>query len=155
MFTENFVNLLQKNDMTAYAVAKGTGISQGTMGEYRSGKKKPSIENLVKIADFLNVSTDFLLGREQKSENNSAPDDEVRSAISADETKTAIASVKMLVTSDGLVKTVMYQDQAEAVRDLIAMLEPNELSEVELFAEFLISKRHKKEFVIDPDFVNA
>lgn len=63
MFTDNFVQMLQKQGLTAYAVAKGTGISQGTMGEYRSGKKKPSIENLVKIADFLGVSVDFLLGR--------------------------------------------------------------------------------------------
>lgn len=94
MFTENFVHLLQKNNMTAYAVAKGTGISQGTMGEYRSGKKKPSIENLVKIADFLNVSTDFLLGRNQNIQNNSAPDDEVRSAI--------VSKVKQLSDSQAL-----------------------------------------------------
>lgn len=55
------------------------------MNEYYSGKKKPSIENLVKIADFLNVSVDFLLGRTEnpevnRSEIEKAPD-VIRSTI--------------------------------------------------------------------------
>lgn len=81
MFTDEFGTLLQNRKIKPFHVSKGTGISSGTMNDYATGKKKPSIENLVKIADFLNVSTDFLLGRDQNSENNSAPDDEVRSAI--------------------------------------------------------------------------
>jgi len=33
------------------------------MGHYKRGSKTPTAENLVKIADYLDVSTDYLLGR--------------------------------------------------------------------------------------------
>lgn len=66
MFTEIFVDLLQKNDVTAYQVAKNTGISQGLMGEYKKGIKLPTIQNLIKIADYFNISIDYLLGRTEQ-----------------------------------------------------------------------------------------
>lgn len=68
MFTEKFVEILQKNGVTAYRVAKGTGISQGLMNEYKNGVKIPTIENLTKIADYLNCSVDYLLGRTDNPE---------------------------------------------------------------------------------------
>ena len=52
-------------------VAKMTGISQGTMNEYKNGKKLPTIPNLLKIADFLDVSVDYLLGRTDNPNINS------------------------------------------------------------------------------------
>ncbi len=70
MFTERFVKLLQNNGVTAYKIAKDTGISQGLMGEYKKGIKLPTIQNLVKIADYLNCSVDYLLGRTDKPEVN-------------------------------------------------------------------------------------
>lgn len=70
MFTKRFVDILQINNVTAYKVAKGTGISQGLMNEYKNGVKLPTIQNLAKIADYLNVSVDYLLGRTDKPEVN-------------------------------------------------------------------------------------
>lgn len=63
MFKENFVQILQARKLTAYKVSKATGISQGRMNEYKSGKAMPTVENLLKIADYLKCSVDFLLGR--------------------------------------------------------------------------------------------
>ena len=63
MFTEIFIEILQKNNITPYQVAKNTGISQGLMGEYKKGIKLPTIPNLIKIADYLDCSVDYLLGR--------------------------------------------------------------------------------------------
>lgn len=40
-----------------------TGISFNTYQNYESGKRVPSTEFLVKIADFYGVSVDYLLGR--------------------------------------------------------------------------------------------
>lgn len=70
MFSLIFSKYLQDNDITAYQVAKGTGISQGTMNEYKNGKKVPNIDNLVKIANYLKVSTDYLLGINDSSPQN-------------------------------------------------------------------------------------
>jgi len=70
MFTKLFGELLQKKQLTTYRIAKDTGISQGLMNEYKNGIKRPTIDNLVKIADYLNVSTDYLLGRTENPEIN-------------------------------------------------------------------------------------
>lgn len=63
MFTNIFIDLLQKKGITAYRIAKETGISQGLMNEYKSGKKQPTLQNITKIANYLDCSVDYLLGR--------------------------------------------------------------------------------------------
>ena len=63
MFTDIFVDFIQKNNITAYRIAKETGISQGLMNEYKNGKKQPTLQNITKIADYLGCSIDYLLGR--------------------------------------------------------------------------------------------
>ena len=63
MFSEKFNEILTNKRISAYKVAKETGISQGVMNEYKNGKKMPEVKNLIKIADYLNCSTDYLLGR--------------------------------------------------------------------------------------------
>ena len=70
MFTKIFVDYLQKNNITPYRVAKETGISQGLMGHYKLGNKVPTADNLVKIADYLDISIDYLLGRTDNPEVN-------------------------------------------------------------------------------------
>ena len=52
------------------------GLSKNALSSMSSGYL-PRTENLVKIADYLDISVDYLLGRKYK---NSAPD-EIRSAI--------------------------------------------------------------------------
>ena len=70
MFTNRFTNLLNERGITAYKVAKNSGISQGLMNEYKNGIKLPTIQNLVKIADYLDCSVDYLLGRTDNPEIN-------------------------------------------------------------------------------------
>lgn len=64
MFAERFNEILQKKGLTAYKVAKDCGIAQGQMNEYKNGKRVPGEKYLLKIADYLGVSVDYLLGRE-------------------------------------------------------------------------------------------
>ncbi len=63
MFTERFNEYMSRMQLTAYKVAKNTAISQGLMNEYKNGLKLPTIQNLIKIADYLDCSVDYLLGR--------------------------------------------------------------------------------------------
>lgn len=53
--------LKEKND-TAYKLANATGISQGLLSDYKSGRSKPTIENIIKISKYFDVSADYLLG---------------------------------------------------------------------------------------------
>lgn len=65
MFSDVFSNILQEKGVTAYKLAASTGISQGLISDYKRGKKEPTLQNLIKIADALDVSLDCLAGRER------------------------------------------------------------------------------------------
>lgn len=57
-------------------LAKEIGISSGVVTKWKNGSI-PNGEQLIKIADYLDVSVDYLLGRDR----NSAPDDAIRGAV--------------------------------------------------------------------------
>ena len=59
----NIKKLRLKRKITQVDLAKQIEVKQETISAYESGKAQPSCEALVKIADYLNTSTDYLLGR--------------------------------------------------------------------------------------------
>ncbi len=60
---ERLKTLRKKRKVTQIRLSIAAEVSQETISAYESGKASPSIETLIKIADFLNTSTDYLLGR--------------------------------------------------------------------------------------------
>jgi len=58
-----FKELRVKRNITQVDLAKQINVKQETISAYESGKALPSAEALIKIADYLNTSTDYLLGR--------------------------------------------------------------------------------------------
>ena len=58
-----FKELRVKRNITQVDLAKQIDVKQETISAYESGKALPSAEALIKIADYLNTSTDYLLGR--------------------------------------------------------------------------------------------
>lgn len=50
---------------TLQEIADAIGISLRTYQKYESGHVYPDYAHLVEVADFLNVPTDFLLGRDE------------------------------------------------------------------------------------------
>ena len=63
---KNLKEARDKRKVTQIGLSMGVSISQETISAYESGKSMPSAQTLVKIADFLNTSTDYLLGRINK-----------------------------------------------------------------------------------------
>ena len=59
----NFKKIRIKRNITQVDLAKQIDVKQETISAYESGKAYPSADALVKIADYLNTSTDYLLGR--------------------------------------------------------------------------------------------
>ena len=55
--------LRKKRNITQIRLSIAAEVSQETISAYESGKAFPSVETLIKIADFLGTSTDYLLGR--------------------------------------------------------------------------------------------
>ena len=56
----------QKRGKTILQMSVESGISYVTFYKYVTGRITPGIENLGKIADYFDVSTDYLLGRAKK-----------------------------------------------------------------------------------------
>ena len=57
-------DLREDNDKKQIELAKYLNIDQSTYSDYENGKINIPIEQLIKIADFYNVSLDYLVGRD-------------------------------------------------------------------------------------------
>lgn len=59
---EKFNELLQTSGLTAYKVAKETGVSRSTLAAWKKGEYTPKIDKLKKIADYFGVPLATLTG---------------------------------------------------------------------------------------------
>ena len=57
--------LMKERNFTAYRLSKIIGCSQSSIANWISGKNVPNYENISALADALNVSVDYLLGKEE------------------------------------------------------------------------------------------
>ena len=64
--------LRQDRNITQGKLAEKLGLSRSTIAMYETGGSEPDLETLKDIASFFNVSVDYLMGREQKIDNNVA-----------------------------------------------------------------------------------
>lgn len=58
---KNYCRLRDSRKVTDYEVAKATGIAQSTFSDWKSGRSKPKVEKLMKIANYFNVPIQDLL----------------------------------------------------------------------------------------------
>ena len=63
-FEENLKSLRERNNLSQIELSKRIGLSNVTLSQYEKGVRKPDIQTLTLIAQFFNVSTDYLLGNE-------------------------------------------------------------------------------------------
>lgn len=61
-FAERVELLLKERGVTKYQLAKDTGISKSVISEYCKKTVQPTADNIIKIANYLDESTDFILG---------------------------------------------------------------------------------------------
>lgn len=63
-FAESLAELITENNLTPSTLADEIGCGRGTISRYLHAQKMPRISLLVRIADYFQCSTDYLLGRE-------------------------------------------------------------------------------------------
>ena len=63
MIYENIRNLREDHDKTQKELADYLNVKQTTYSKYELGKINIPVEVFIKLADFYNVSVDYLLGR--------------------------------------------------------------------------------------------
>lgn len=68
-------NLMKEKCITQKQLAANIGTSQGNVADWKSGKSAPSIDKLPLIADYLEVSVDYLLGRSEPAVPTLDPED--------------------------------------------------------------------------------
>ena len=61
--------LREDNDLRQADVSSATGIDQRTLSNYETGKTNPDSYAIIKLAQFFNVTTDYLLGIKHNKQN--------------------------------------------------------------------------------------
>lgn len=94
---EIFEKLLKERGVTAYRVAKETGVTTATLTSWKQGKYTPKPEKMQKIADYFGVSLAYLMtGKEEtEKETKLKPKDQK-------DIKEILANTEQLLKQDGL-----------------------------------------------------
>lgn len=64
-FPQRLRQLRERRRMNRAVLGELCGLSKDTIRKYERGDRKPSIDSLKVLADFFDVSTDYLLGRKK------------------------------------------------------------------------------------------
>ena len=101
--------LCKKHGISLNALEEKLGYSRNAL--YKLKTQKPSAERLQQIADYFNVSTDYLLGRTDNP--NIAKDDETIAGYTQDDLRKMAENAK---TFDGKPLT---EDDIDAIQNII------------------------------------
>ena len=63
-FYEKLKELRLENNLLQKQLATDLGVTQACIGKWETGDREPSLDDLIKIAKYFSVSTDYLLGLE-------------------------------------------------------------------------------------------
>jgi len=79
---DKLARLRKEKSISRKEIASALRIDRTTYGKYELGQRQPSLEVLVELANFFNVTTDYLLGR---TDNPKTPElaiaDELKSIL--------------------------------------------------------------------------
>lgn len=62
---DRILSLIEERGITAYRLAKETGIAQSNIADWKKGKSNPSYGALVKIANYFEVPVEYLEGKSE------------------------------------------------------------------------------------------
>lgn len=63
-FSVRLQKLRERRRINQKALGECCGLSKNMIGKYERGEKEPSVKALIEIADYFEVSIDYLLGRQ-------------------------------------------------------------------------------------------
>ena len=149
MFFDVYNALCRKKGLSANAVAKVLSISSGSVTEWKKGRT-PQNATLKKIADYFEVTTDFLLGKEASKNPPSPPEDVPYAFYKGDENttdgrQTELENYITLVTqSENPPSEESGSNEDELDKELLkrlCSLNEDELARVDAFVQGLLANR--------------
>lgn len=102
-FAARLVEARQKRQLSQVDLAKKTGLPASSISHFEAKKRRPSFDNLSKLADALNVTADFLIGRSDDS-STAAVSESIRANLDRlDDYQLGLADqfIEMLANSKG------------------------------------------------------
>lgn len=81
MFNKILKKLMTEKNISNYRLAKEIGVSNSTIANWLNGVSRPNDEKLQKLADYFDVSVDYLIGRTNNEKDIS--NQEIAKKISA------------------------------------------------------------------------
>ncbi|NLW46813.1 MAG: helix-turn-helix domain-containing protein [Firmicutes bacterium] len=64
VFTLRLIELLESNNLTQRELAKRAEVEEATISRYINEHRQPRADVLIKIAEVLNTTTDYLVGKD-------------------------------------------------------------------------------------------
>lgn len=65
VFKDNLKSLRTEKGIGQVELARALGLSKGIISMWENGLREPHMNALIKLADFFNITIDYLVGREQ------------------------------------------------------------------------------------------
>ena len=65
VFAEKLAELRKERGVSQAKLAQSLGLDPSTVAKYETGDRQPDLFTLVRLADYFDVSTDYLLGRKE------------------------------------------------------------------------------------------
>ena len=114
---DKITELLQENGMTQADLARGTGISTGLISQWKNRAQKPSADKLRLVADYFNVSLDYLLGKTDiKKSPELSEDDEMAELLNEFRDNPELRTLFSLTKKADPKKLRQYIDVIKALR---------------------------------------
>ena len=74
MFAERLKHLRRSRDLNQVQLARGLGVRKQSVSNWENDNIMPSVEMLERVANFFEVTTDYLLGRNEGLDEGLAVD---------------------------------------------------------------------------------
>ncbi|MBE6904330.1 MAG: helix-turn-helix transcriptional regulator [Ruminococcaceae bacterium] len=121
---QRILELMNEKKVNAKTLTTDIGLSSSAITEWKKGKAKPSVEALEKIANYFDVSVDYLLRITDIKKPLIKGDEELTEYLSELESR---EELRMLFR---LTSKATKEDVEKAVRVVEAMLKDTELSKI-------------------------
>ena len=66
-FRKRLVKLRGLRDITQVELAQRAGMQPAAISQFESGTRTPAFDSLIKMADAMNITVDYLIGRNHKT----------------------------------------------------------------------------------------
>nr|PZN02741.1 MAG: XRE family transcriptional regulator [Bacillota bacterium] len=109
MIGERIKSLREERKITQQELARYLGVSQKTISNYENGERSPDPDTLRKIADYFDVTVDYLLGRSNHRQLTRKDERDIEKII--EETRQRIENTEGLML-DG---EILCQEDVDAI----------------------------------------